>query len=227
MSKKIVKTFPLTKDESGWITVNTPAVDRDKDRVLPSGVVLDNYLKHPILIFGHNYFEPWAVVGRAEDISVDDEAIKILPNLRAPANESDPMHIIQALWDARLLASSIGFQPEEWTENEFGGLDYTRWELLEVSLVPVPANQEALRLTVKALGDDPKGNAPLLTPAELAILLDAPVAEDSPPPDEGGTEVDVFEQMRELLREHDTLSPEAAYLLAMMREGSLAAWPRA
>ena len=35
--------------------------------------------------------------------------------------------------------------------NEFGGNDITAWELLEWSLVPIPANQDALRLAAKAL----------------------------------------------------------------------------
>jgi hypothetical protein len=38
-------------------------------------------------------------------------------------------------------------------ENEVGGKDFVEWELLEISIVPIPANQNALRLAVKALDE--------------------------------------------------------------------------
>lgn len=148
---KITKTYDITKAD-GWIVASTPAVDRDRDRVMPLGGDLSNYEKNPIMVFGHNYHEPWAVIGKAGEIQADGGSIRIKPELRQPANESDPMHIIRALWDQGLLrAASIGFNPIESRENEFGGRDFTRWELLEISLVPVPANQEAIRMAVKAL----------------------------------------------------------------------------
>jgi hypothetical protein len=152
----IRKQFGATK-EGEWLVVNTGAVDRDRDRVLPSGVELDNYLANPVLMWGHNYRDPWALIGRAAEIQLSGEDIRIRPELREPASEGDPMHIIRALWEGGLLrAASIGFNPVEWQENEQGGRDYTRWELLENSLVPIPANQEALRLAVKGLAGVPE-----------------------------------------------------------------------
>jgi hypothetical protein len=41
--------------------------------------------------------------------------------------------------------------PLTWEENPEGGLDFTEWELLEWSLVPIPMNQEALRLAVQRM----------------------------------------------------------------------------
>lgn len=150
---KITKSFDIKQGSDGWITASTPAVDRDRDRIMPMGIDLTNYQKNPVVIFGHNYAEPWAVIGRAADMSVDMAGLRFKPELRQPANEADPMHIIRALWDQNLLrAASIGFVPVEHRENEFGGRDFLKTELLEISLVPVPANQEAIRMAVKALG---------------------------------------------------------------------------
>jgi hypothetical protein len=43
-----------------------------------------------------------------------------------------------------LKATSVGFRPLEWKFNEQrGGFDFTKQELLEFSIVPVPANPEA------------------------------------------------------------------------------------
>ena len=148
---KITKTFEATLKD-GWIVASTPALDRDRDRIMPMGGDLTNFEKNPILIFGHNYHEPWAVIGRVAETAVDMAGIRMRPELREPASESDPQHIIRALWDQGLLrTASIGFMPIESRENEFGGRDFLKWELLELSLTPLPANQEALRLTFKAL----------------------------------------------------------------------------
>lgn len=149
---KITKALDISQDSGGWIVASTPAVDRDRDRIMPMGGDFTNFQKNPVLIFGHNYAEPWSVIGRVTDWQVDATGIRMLPELRQPATDSDPMHIIRALWEQKLLrAGSIGFIPIESRENEFGGRDFTKWELLELSLTPLPANQDAIRLAVKAL----------------------------------------------------------------------------
>jgi hypothetical protein len=46
-----------------------------------------------------------------------------------------------------LRAASVGFRALAWEPREAGrGVRFTAWELLEWSLVPVPANQEAVRV---------------------------------------------------------------------------------
>ena len=60
-------------------------------------------------------------------------------------------------WEQGLLrAASIGFRPLESSPNGRGGLSFTRWELLEWSLVAVPANAEAVRAlkSLNLLADD-------------------------------------------------------------------------
>ena len=141
------KTFEIKAAEDGRMTASTPDVDRDKDRVLPSGAKLENFIKNPVLMYGHNYRDPWALIGKAGDIQIDSSGLNFVPELREAANDADPMTIIRALWDQKLLrACSIGFNPTKWMENEVGGRDFVEWELLEISIVPIPANQNALRL---------------------------------------------------------------------------------
>lgn len=158
------KHFDLTKSEDGWMIASTPSVDRDKDRVLPFGADLTNFAKNPLLIFGHNYTDPWSIIGRAAETMVGADGVRFRPELRQAANETDPMNIIRLLWEQDLLrAASIGFNPIEWKENEFGGRDFTRWELLEISLVPIPANADALRLAAKAVDDNTESSVPVET----------------------------------------------------------------
>lgn len=187
---KITKIFDISSNSDGWIVASTPAVDRDRDRIMPLGIDLTSYQRNPVVIFGHNYHEPWAVIGRAAEMQADGSSLRFRPELREPANEADPMHIVRALWEQNLLrAASIGFVPIESRENEFGGRDFLKSELLEISLVPVPANQEAIRLAVKALTGNTKDThtednnahsdpAPItddtqLTPEQEAALADA------------------------------------------------------
>lgn len=157
---KNTKTYSIevkerTKD-GGAITVSTSTPDRDSDRVMPAGARIENYLKNPVVQWAHGYSEPWSTIGRTLELDIRDDGIDAEFDLRPPANDADPQNVIRLLWDgAWINAASIGFNP--WVggeagivENEFGGWDFLDWELLEWSLVPIPANQEALRLAVAA-----------------------------------------------------------------------------
>ena len=139
-------------DAGGRIVISTAGCDRDRDRVMSRGAVLDNYQKNPVVMWGHSYGAPADVIGRTTNIDVQDGGITADFELRPAANEADPQNIVRLLWDGGWVrTASIGFRPIEMAPNEYGGNDITAWELLEWSLVPIPANQDALRLAAKAL----------------------------------------------------------------------------
>ena len=132
---------------AGAIRITTPSLDRDRDRVMPLGGKLDAYRKNPIVQWGHQYSEPWQTIGKTTDINVTSDGIDVMFELRDPVNAMDPMHIVRQLWSERLInTASIGFRPLEAKPNDDGGLDFTSWELFEWSLVPIPANRDAVRL---------------------------------------------------------------------------------
>ena len=149
----VCKQFDVVeRGDDGWVSVSTPTLDRMSDRVIASGLQVEAYKRNPIVLWGHNYADPFAVIGRASAVEVTDSGMRLLPEWREPANDSDPMHIIASLWETRFInAFSIGFRPIRYEENDEGGLDYLESEILEVSLVPVPANQEALRAVQRML----------------------------------------------------------------------------
>lgn len=221
--KKITKSmeFELVEksDNGGRIMITTNAVDRVGDRVLPGGAMLDNYLANPVVQFGHNYAEPWATIGKTTKLEVLEDGIAVEFELRPSANDIDPQNIVRLLWEGDWLrTSSIGFNPLEWEENDLGGRDFTSWELLEWSLVPVPMNQEALRLTAKALDDAPALEKQMQRLADcldevfriLNVLLDATapatkpdtIANDEPDTDEtdkgADGEIDLIALLNEL-----------------------------
>jgi len=171
MSKKR-KTFELlerkTIDEQVGIfeaLISTEAIDRDGDIVVAAGADLENYKKNPVVLFGHRYSDPEAVVGRALELeTMAGKGIRARWQF-APWGTSKGSDAVRRLWAGGFLnATSIGFMvpdggmEEIRTEDDEGesrrsGWRFNEWELLEFSLVPVPANAEALRLAIKAMKD--------------------------------------------------------------------------
>jgi phage head maturation protease len=65
----------------------------------------------------------------------------------APAGVDAHIDAVRKLWELGFLnAASVGFTPKAGTPTGKGGTRYTEWELLEFSIVPIPANADALRL---------------------------------------------------------------------------------
>lgn len=125
---------PLTYEA----VISTGAVDRDGEIVMPEGVDIANYLRNPVVLFAHRYHEP--PVAKAEAVWREDNAI--VARFRFPDEGTyDFADTVRRLWSSGFLnAVSVGFIPRERDGNVI-----TKWELLEFSIVPVPANQEALR----------------------------------------------------------------------------------
>ncbi len=157
MQHKSFTTDIVSKsDAGGRILITTNGLDRDKDRINPRGVDLTNYLKNPVVMWGHSYSSPADVVGRTTNLEVTDQGIYADFELRPAANEQDPQNIVRLLWDGGWIkAASIGFRPLDGHPNEAGGKDFSHWEMLEWSLIPIPANQDALRLAAKSLTQEP------------------------------------------------------------------------
>jgi HK97 family phage prohead protease len=156
IDKQFAFTVTERRKDGGRIVISTGGVDRDKDRVFPQGAKTESYLANPVVLWGHNGYEPWAVIGRTRTLEVTESGLTADFELREPATDADPMHIISALWEQELVrAASIGFRPdrERTLPNDFGGLDFLSWELLEWSIVPIPANADALRLAAKSYPD--------------------------------------------------------------------------
>ena len=119
--------------------------DRMGDIVLSKGWELDNFKKNPIALFGHKSDFP---IGKWRDLRVEKNALRGHLEL-APPGTSDRIDEIRKLVEADILrAVSVGFKPIETkprpeTKDNYG-LFFVRNELVETSLVSVPANPNAL-----------------------------------------------------------------------------------
>lgn len=126
-------------------TISTAAVDRDGDTIDPKGWDLGSYSKNPVVLWAHDYSKP--PVGKAVNIKSTEHGlqadVEFLPQGMDPF--ADMIH--DMCKGGFLNATSVGFRGMEYDEAQGRkGYDFKKQELLEFSIVPVPANPEALAL---------------------------------------------------------------------------------
>lgn len=129
----------------------TPRVDSYNDIVEPEGV----QYRGPVNLFlYHNTMLPVGNVafGKATKKGIPFEAK--LPDIK---EEGTVRERVNEAWHSLkyklLQAVSIGFKPVEFAYREgTDGVHYKEWEMLELSLVGVPANPDAMIQTIKSAG---------------------------------------------------------------------------
>lgn len=124
--------------------------DRMGDVISSSGWIIDNFKKNPVALFNHSPMHP---IGKWNNLRAENGALRGHLEL-APKGASARIDEIRALIDAGILqAVSVGFREIESMPRKDGGpfgKTYKRQELIECSLVSIPANPNALAVA-KAL----------------------------------------------------------------------------
>lgn len=141
--------------------VSTEAVDRDNDTISVKGWVLKNFRKNPVVLFGHGGI-PIAKSPKISktEASLDADAEFLPPDMADHEHVKFSDMVFQMLVKKFLRATSVGFRPLEFKEPDEDderrsgggallspfrhGMDFLKQELLEFSIVPVPANPEAV-----------------------------------------------------------------------------------
>lgn len=126
--------------------ISTAAVDRMGDTIAVDGWKLANFRKNPVVLWAHD--ASMLPIAKASNIRVEDGKLmaraEFMP--REISGFSDAVY--RALKAGFLSACSVGFAPIKYAFSEDSGrrfgIDFLECELLEFSVVPVPANQEAL-----------------------------------------------------------------------------------
>lgn len=107
------------------------------------------FKKNPVLLDSHNYDSIEHIIGKLKNIRVEDNKLKA----EIVFNENNPKGVMaKAMVDGGFInANSVGFIPKEFDDKGV----ILRSELLEDSLVSVPANARALfEKTVKEFKDE-------------------------------------------------------------------------
>jgi HK97 family phage prohead protease/HK97 family phage major capsid protein len=152
LSSQFTKELP-TADEtidsifiSGYASANTP--DRVGD-VVPSSVWdkgMQNYLKNPIVLAYHDHDDP---IGRMVEHKVDSKGLWIKARISAAAE------VFNLIKDNVLTAFSVSFRVLDAEYNAVTELFVIKeLELIEISVVSVPCNQDTIFSLSKSFSND-------------------------------------------------------------------------
>lgn len=152
---RYVRAFQKASDPWTFVA-STDTPDRYGDVVESSGWDLRAFKKNPIALFQHNSAQP---IGTWEDVRVEEG--KLVARLAiVKAGVSTIADMVRGMLEERVLrAVSVGFRPlkvEPMRDDEgkpTGGLRFIKQELLEISVVSVPANPQALSVSKSHLFD--------------------------------------------------------------------------
>ncbi|MFM2472383.1 HK97 family phage prohead protease [Burkholderia cenocepacia] len=129
----------------------TPSLDRVKDSVKPEGM---RYAKEIPLLLNHDHSKPVGTVslGKAttKGIPFRAQIAKVEDDGEVKKRTDEAWHSVKA---QLIKGVSIGFRPEDYEPNKAGGLDFTKAEIYELSLVAIPCNPDAVITAFKSLAE--------------------------------------------------------------------------
>jgi HK97 family phage prohead protease len=134
-----------------WFTASTDTRDRQGDVIVQDGWKLQNFKKNPVILWGHDYYS--TPIGKATTVRVEDGKLRIKVEFVPESIDPFAAKIEKLVASGYLQTVSVGFttyKVEDLTDEEKKKRPEMPWgkrlfgELLEVSVVPVPANPQAL-----------------------------------------------------------------------------------
>lgn len=163
------KELPTAAEQIDSIFIEGYASTNDTDRagdVVPTKVWeagIENYLKNPIILAQHDYDDP---IGRMVEHKVDSKGLWIKARISAAAE------VFNLIKDGVLTAFSIGFRVLDAEYNSAADVFVIKeLELVEISVVSVPCNQNTLFSLSKAFdnaGEYSKFKAQFITDSASA-----------------------------------------------------------
>lgn len=156
MSKLYTKAFVDKVEKDQIIAIASSDIeDRQGERVDVAGWELENFKSAPRLLWGHDHQK--LPVGKVTSIWVEKSAKPKLMFKAQFQTVTDFGKSVKKLFEEGFLNTfSVGFKPidAEHDEDVKSGIKFVKQELLEISVVNVPANPEALTLAYKSLEKD-------------------------------------------------------------------------
>mgnify|MGYP002735202084 CR=1 FL=1 len=142
-----IKADYLQAGEAGTYTfrASTAAVDRQNEVIDQQGWDLSAYKANPVILDSHRYGSIDDILGKASRVEVMPEGLEIDVQF-APTPKGQMAQ--QLVEDGMLRTVSVGFRSKGRRPGQRSGepMTHTAMELLEVSMVAIPANREAVRL---------------------------------------------------------------------------------
>ena len=141
----------MEQGDSFTFVVSTAQVDRAGDQIDQNGWDLEGYTRNPVVLLSHAWQLP--PIGKAIRTWVESD--RLMATIRF-ADTPLGLEISRLQADDYMRAVSAGFRPIKWELRRDArglplGMHFHQQELLEISVVSIPANPETLR---KALADN-------------------------------------------------------------------------
>ena len=144
----ITKAVIEKQADGSFIAIaSTNSVDRHGEIVDNNGWDLKSFKKNPVILWGHDHNEPAIGVSKKTWVEGTGKKAKLMiqPLLH---DVTERARAVKALVEMGIIKTlSVGFKPLESPD----GVTFTKNELLEVSMVNVPANADAMALAYKGL----------------------------------------------------------------------------
>ena len=136
-------------DEKGEFvfTASTASLDRENDIIKADGWMLDTFKDGGPLLWGHDQNK--LPVGRVLWVKADDN--KLVGKAKFNGTTQLSKDVEKLVRSGDLTGLSVGFRPMDMKMNSEGGRTFTKQELLEISVVNVPANPDAVIHMIKSL----------------------------------------------------------------------------
>lgn len=134
-----------------WFTASTDARDRQGDVIVQNTWKVADFMKNPVILWAHNYYE--TPIGKATEIKMGPDSLSV--KIQFVPESTDPFagKVAKLVEQGFLKTVSVGFmvyKSEPLTVEDLAQRPEMKYgqrlhgDLLEVSIVPVPANPEAL-----------------------------------------------------------------------------------
>ena len=152
---KLDSTIKAIEEDGGELMIagyaSTNAMDRSSDKILSTAWTkggLRNFEANPILLFNHNYDKP---IGKVVEMVTDAKGLRIKGVISKSAGD-----VYNLVKEGILSTFSVGFLIKDADyDKSVDGLVVKDAELLEVSVVSIPCNQDATFSVAKSF-DNPE-----------------------------------------------------------------------
>jgi HK97 family phage prohead protease len=153
LKKSLPSDVMIGENRQITFIITTEDVDRDYDKVMQDGIQLNHFGNNAIVLFEHDHNKP---IGRVVDLKHTKSGLQATVEFMPADNPQFGTlaeGVYRAVCDNYIRTTSIGFLPLEFTRTDDvtrgagtfdGGVDFTKIDLFELSIVSVPSNPYAL-----------------------------------------------------------------------------------
>ena len=158
---------------AGKFIITDDSLDRHSDRVMPKGVDFSYFKNNALMFWNHHRSSDWGdgdskqvlPIGKWDNIKFSKKENNITADAYIDTDDKLGAEVFRKIELGIINATSIGFRAKEWSDDDEmklagqQGYTFTKTELIEVSIVDVPSNKNALRVRTeltKSIGQGKK-----------------------------------------------------------------------